>query len=138
MITNMELIEETNLKRKYFRSIKKYKRKREIKIKPGKKVSKFKFIILIVLFILILFFVLFFILKTIYKKLNLYPKDDLTIVSAYLKLKRAKYHPINYLHWISNLAKLLNLWYSFQINNLCHFLKKCDQKVYIIKQYLLK
>ena len=83
----------------------KYKNRKKIKTQPQKKYSKF-IIISILLFVLILLIILFFISKNIYKKESIYPQDDLTLVSAYYKLKKSKHSKQEYLEWISNIAKL--------------------------------
>ena len=92
-------------KRKYLPIKNKYKNTKKIKTQPQKKSSKF-IIISILLFVLILLIILFFISKNIYKKESIYPQDDLTLVSAYYKLKKSKHSKQEYLEWISNIAKL--------------------------------
>ena len=86
---------------------KKYKR---FKIKSRRKTNKRKtklYIVLIFLFFILLLFGILLIIYKLHNKNNIneYKQDDLTIVSAYYKVK-SKHKPEEYYGWISNFVLL--------------------------------
>ena len=120
MSSNEDLIvKQIVLKRNNLISNKKYKKRRKIKRKARKAIFNFSFIIiiLILLSIVILFIVFYFISKKMFKR-SVYPKDDITLVSAYYKIK-SKYASINYRIWLKNIVLLNTSIVFFTNKNLC-------------------
>ena len=101
------------LKNKKFSRIRKNSRKRS---KKKFKTSKTYIYIISSLLILFLIFLLYIINRIIHKKIKApkYPQDDLTLVSAYYKI-RSKYKYSEYLQWINN-SVLLNKSFVFFTN----------------------